>query len=116
MLVAPDRTTYLETVRPQIQNLREPRSGAPGSGLNGIENKLTTADKRIGHLLDAIDDGDDPDEVADRINALQNLVGTIPEHARGIRGVHITEGEAALLITDANAINETLDSAIDAKQ
>ena len=121
-----DRSEYLVVAREQVNDLLalvrdlkdedRPSRDGDGGGLNGIENKLTTADKRIGHLLDAIDDGDDPEEVADRINALQNLVGTIPQHARGITGVHITEGEAALLITDAKAINGTLDSAIDAKQ
>ena len=126
-VVVADRSEYLVAAQEQVDDLLAlvrdfkdengtSKSDDGGGGLNGIENKLATADKRIGHLLDAIDDGDDPDEVADRINALQNLVGTIPQHARGIRGVHITEGEAALLIADAKAINGTLDSAIDAKQ
>lgn len=96
-------------------DLKETGSG-PGnrSGLNGIANKLRTANKRLGRIERDLDD-DEPNEIAERIDTVRNLLDTVPKQAQSLAGTQLPEGYAGWVGRDAEAIRTTLEGAIDAE-
>lgn len=54
------------------------------------------------------------DQIADRLDAVGNLLETIPKHVRALKGIHIPEGPAEILVQDTKAVIETVETAIDA--
>ena len=125
MSVTADRPRYLEAVRPQIQDLREwvielKEEASPEppekEGLNGIINKLETADNRVEESLEAIDEGVDEEEVTEELESISNLVETVIHHAEALEGSQLEDGSVAFMIRDTEGILETLGGAIDAGQ
>ena len=57
---------------------------------------------------------DDPEEIADRLDAVGNLLETIPGHVRAIEDIHVPEGQAEILVQDTKAVIGTVETAIDA--
>lgn len=113
------RSEYIEKAREQITTrlefVRKLKPDAPGSGggLNGVENKFETADKRLSKIKSDIGE-DDPEEIADRLDAVGNLLETIPGHVRAIEDIHVPEGQGEILVQDTKAVIETIETAIDA--
>ena len=125
MVVVAARTRYLEAVRPQIQDLREwvielKEEGSPDppekEGLNGIINKLRTADNRVEERLEAIEEGADEEEITEELESISNLVETVIHQAEALEGSQLGDGSVAFMIRDTEGILETLDGAIDAGQ
>ena len=121
MLVAPDRTTYLEAVRPQMENLREwvielKEEASPDppekEGLNGIINKLQTADNRVKECIEEIDE----EEITEELGSISSLVETVIHQAEALQGSQLGDVSVAFIIRDTEEILETLDGAIDAGQ
>ena len=124
-IVVANRLMYLEAAIPQIQEVRNlvvdlknhPPGTPPGnSGLNGIENKLRTAEKRVGKVLREIKNGTDSEEVGNQIKAITNLLQTVIKQSRALTGTQLTAGNAAFINRDTEAVIETLNRAIDAGQ
>lgn len=115
------RANYLNNARSQIDDqlafVRELKDDAPGrgGGLNGIENKFETADKRISKIVDDLDE-EDANEIVKRIDAVGNLLETVQKHARALAGTHLTDGHAARLRYDTQAILDSVEGAIDAEK
>ena len=125
MSVIADRIRYLKAVRPQIQDLREwvielKEEGSPEppekEGLNGIINKLQTANNRVEESLGAIDEGTDEEEVTEELESISSLVETVIHQAEALQGSQLGDGSVAFIIRDTEGILETLDGAIDAGQ
>ena len=123
MLMIADRTTYLEAVRPQIQNLREwvielKKEASPDppekEGLNGIINKLQTADNRVKECIEEIDEGTDEEEITEELESISSLIETVIHQAEALEGSQLGDGSVAFIIRDTEGIIETLDGAIDA--
>ena len=124
-IVVANRIRYLEAVRPQIQDLREwvielKEEGSPEppekEGLNGIINKLRTADNRVEERLEAIEEGVDEEEITEELESISNLVETVIHQAEALEGSQLGDGSVAFIIRDTEGILETLDGAIDAGQ
>lgn len=122
-IVVADRTMYLDAARTQIRELQsligelqEQTGGPPHDGLTAIENKLRTADKRLGSIIRAVEQGVDEDAVENRIEAVVNLLETVGRQARALSGKQLTDGTIAIISRDAEGVVETLEAAINAGQ
>ena len=124
-VVVANRSMYLSAAKPQIRELRDrvvelqgdtPDTPPGNSGLKGMENKLRTAEKRVGKVLRVIKDGTDEEEVGKQIGAINNLLQTVIKQSRALTGTQLTEGDAAIINRDTEGIIETLNRAIDAGQ
>lgn len=106
----------VETLRRNVEQIRDESGGNGKDGLRGVENKLETAGKRIEQLIRKVENGrGNGRNVNNEIDSVSNTLEAARNQVEGLSPQQISAANRTLIASDIQQTNRTLRTAKDAQ-